>query len=82
VLGGGVRSASVAFGPAGQVLLVTFQTGALVQFDAAGPHLLGPGVLYACVAFAPFGEVVDLIFEDGSVWQFDALGAHRLGTVG
>jgi len=39
VLAGGVRSASVAFGPAGQVLLVTFLDGTLLQFVPDAPKV-------------------------------------------
>ena len=82
-LGGGVASASVAFNGGSEVLVVTTQTGALAQFDAAGEQTLAAGsVLNAGVAFAPGGgEVLDVIFADDSLWQLDAFGAHRLGTI-
>jgi hypothetical protein len=73
----------VAFGPLGEVLLVTFQNGQLFQFDALGAHALSTGgVVSAGVAFNAAGaEVVDVITRDGTLTQFDATGVHPLGKV-
>jgi hypothetical protein len=81
VLGGGVRSASVAFDPSGsEVLLVTFQDGTLMQFNADGSHVtLGGGVQSASLAFGPQGMVVEVVALDGTLRQFDASGVHLLG---
>jgi hypothetical protein len=80
VLGGGVRAASVAFGPAGEEeLLVTFLDGRLIQFNASGATQLGIGVSNASLAFGPFGEVIEVVRPDGTLTQYDAFGAHLLG---
>jgi hypothetical protein len=78
----GVRSASVAFGAGGEVLLVVFQNGQLFEFDAAGTHLLAVGVLSANVTFLPGGtqEVLEVVFVNGTLVQYDAAGGHQLAT--
>jgi hypothetical protein len=78
----GVRSASVAFGQSGEVLIVVYQDGRLFQFDAGGAHLLASAVLSASVTFAPGGmqEVLEVVFANGTLVQFDATGAHQLTT--
>ena len=77
----GVGSASVAFGPAGEVIVATLQDGTVVQADATGVHTLGNGVRTAGVAFVAGAEVLDVIFADGTLVQFDLTGAHVLGNV-
>jgi CSLREA domain-containing protein len=71
---------SVAFGPAREVLLVTFASGTLIRFDATGAHTLFGGVRSASVAFGPAGEVDEIVLQDGRLVQFDASGAHTLGV--
>src|SRR5438876_481182 len=78
-LGSGVRSASVAFGPTGEVLLVTLDSGVLTQFDAFGSRTLGSGVLSADVSFGPAGEVVLVTSDGGVLTRFDATGSRTLG---
>jgi len=81
VLGGGVRTASVAFNPGGgEELLITFQSGLVELFDASGGHVLGGGVRSASLAFGPFGEVMEVVSLDGTLTQFDAGGGHVLGS--
>src|SRR5438270_9943777 len=65
VLGTDVRSAGIAFGPAGQVLVVVDTAGTLTQFDATGSHVLGAGVASVGIAFAPSGEVLEIIDTAG-----------------
>src|SRR5205807_1962815 len=80
---GPARSAAVAFGPFGEVLVVTGLDGSIAQFDAAGAHdltgllRLGP-VRSVGVAFGPSGEALVVTGLDGSLTQFDAAGAHDL----
>ena len=74
----GVRSASVASGPRGEVLDVVFQDGTLTQFDATGAHPLFGGVAAARVAFGPFGEVLDVVFAGGHALEISAQGVHSL----
>jgi hypothetical protein len=76
----GVRSASVAFGPQGEIMVVVFQDGRLVQFDASGVHLLASGVLSAGVGLNGGQEVVEVVFQGGTLVQFDATGGHQLAT--
>ena len=71
LISGGVQSASVAFGPAGEILEVNSVTGVLRQYNATGGRVLS-GVQSASVAFAPDSEVLDIIFSDGSLDQDDA----------
>jgi sugar lactone lactonase YvrE len=72
---------SAAFGPAGEVLLVTRSDGSLTQYDAAGAHPLGSGVQAASVAFTPAGsEVLDVTYAGGALYQYDAAGAHLVGS--
>jgi uncharacterized repeat protein (TIGR01451 family) len=78
-LGSGVHSASVAFGPAGEVLEVVTTDGNVTQFDATGAHPLGGGVQSASAAFGPAGEVLEVVFTNGTLVQYDAFGAHPLG---
>jgi hypothetical protein len=73
---------SVAFGPAGEVLLVTFANGTLIRVDASGTRTLGSGVRSASVAFGPGGEVDEIVFQDGRLVQYDASGAHTLASSG
>ena len=74
----GVRSASVAFGPRGEVLDVVFQDGTLTQYDAKGAHALFGGVVAAQVGFGATGEVLDVVFSNSHALQVDAFGSHRL----
>src|SRR5262249_9671722 len=71
-------SASVAFGPAGEVIEVVSATGFLTQFDAAGVHPLVGGVRSASVAFGPAGEVLLITMLSGALLQADASGTHLL----
>ena len=58
----GVRSASVAFGSVGEVMLVTFQDGTLYQFDAAND-----GSLDTDTPLVPRGEnVLGLTYDGGT----------------
>ena len=79
----GVQNGSVAFGPFGQSLTITYVDGGLVTFDALGAHLLSTsGVRSAAVTFTPGGAKVTLVlFQTGALVQFDAFGAHLLATV-
>ena len=79
--GSSINSASVAYGPGGQVLLVTFLDGSVLQVDVTGAHVLTGGVRSASVAFGPAGRVLDMIFQDNSMVQFDAFGVHPLGKL-
>jgi hypothetical protein len=76
------RSASVAFGAPGEVLVVVMADGSLFQFDNLGRHFLAGGVLSAGVAFTADGnqEVLEVVFADGTLVQFDSAGAHQLTT--
>jgi hypothetical protein len=53
----GVSSASVAFGPPDEIMVVVFLTGQLYQFDASGTHLQATGVLSAGVGLFNGQEV-------------------------
>jgi hypothetical protein len=78
-LGGGVLNASVAIGPAGEVLTVVGTDGVLRQFDAGGVHTLDSGVLTANVAFSSSaGEVLEVAYTNGALIQYDLNGAHPL----
>ena len=71
---------SAAFGPTGEVLLVTFADGGLVRFDATGARVLSTGgVRSAGVSFGPAGEVLLVTFADGTLVRFDAGGTRVLG---
>jgi hypothetical protein len=73
----GVRSASVAFGPQGEIMVVVFQDGRLFQFDATGAHLQATSVLSASVALTPSGqEVLDVVFLNGFLTEYSATGTH------
>jgi hypothetical protein len=78
VVGGGVRSAGVAFQGNHEVLLVTYADGTLVQFDSGGAHVVGGGVRSAGVAFQGNREVIDLVTQDGELLQFDPSGVRAL----
>src|SRR5207249_11034074 len=73
---------SVAFVPAGEVLLVTFGNGTLVRVDASGAHTLGSGVRSASVAFGPGEEVDEIVLRDGRLVQFEASGSRTLASSG
>jgi hypothetical protein len=77
-----MRDASVTFGPAGEVLAVTTETGTVAQFDATGVHVFAAGVSAAGVAFGPAGEVLVVTTQTGALFLFDAAGVHVLGTGG
>src|SRR5262249_48086275 len=64
-------SVSVAFGPFGEVILLTGPDGTLTQFDAFGAHVLGGGIRSASIAFGPAGEVILVTTLDGTLTQFD-----------
>jgi hypothetical protein len=78
----GVLSASVGFGPFGEVLEVVLPDGRLLQLGARAVHLpSGGGVRSASVAFDRSGrQVLLLTFQDGTLELFDRHGAHRLGA--
>ncbi len=86
VLGGGVRYASIAFGPNGfilEVVEIVNTAGVLTQFDVSGHHQLGgAGVESASITFGPGGEVLEVVLADGSLTQFSDAGAQKLGTGG
>jgi hypothetical protein len=77
---GPVRSASAAFNPfAQEVLVAVLQDGTLVQFDSAGEHFLLPGVQSASATFNPLGqEVFGAVLQDGTLAQLDSAGEHFL----
>src|SRR5437660_1060132 len=52
--------------------------GTLVQFDAAGAHVLGSGVLSAGVAFGPAGEVLVATFASTASVGLDNANPHNL----
>jgi hypothetical protein len=68
-------SASVAFGPAGEVMEVV-AGGTLLQTDRTGAHVVAGGVLSAAAAFQGDREVLLVTFTDGTLVQFDSGGAH------
>ena len=82
ILATNVRSASVAFTPGGQeIMVVVYGDGSLYQFDQFGSRLLGAGVLSASVAVNPTGgEVLEVVQEDGTLIQFDATSARVLAA--
>jgi CSLREA domain-containing protein len=73
---------SVAFGPGGQVTLLTLANGTLLRFDAAGTHVLGGGVRAASVAFNGGSEVDVIAFQNGALIQLDASGGRSLVASG
>jgi hypothetical protein len=73
-------SVSVAFGPAGQVTLVTHPDGRLIRQDSTGSHLLATGVASASIAFGPTGQVILITRLDGSLTQYDSTGSHQIAT--
>jgi hypothetical protein len=80
----GVRSASVSFGPNGQVLLVVYQSGALVRFDGSGASLIvGGDANSATLAFAPNGsEVLLVTTQSGALYRRDSNGISLLAISG
>src|SRR5947209_19801694 len=63
---------SMAYGPSGEVLVVTGPDGTLTQYSLAGAfnltQMLGLApARSAAVAFAPYGEVLGVTGRDGSV---------------
>jgi hypothetical protein len=75
-------SASVAFGPSGEVVEVLSTAGVLTQFDSTGAHQLGgAGVQSAGGAFLANSEVLDIIFSNDALDQFDVFGVHTFGMV-
>jgi hypothetical protein len=76
----GARSASVAFGPQGEIMDVVFQDGELIQFDVYGTHQLTTGVLSASVAIVSGQEVLEVVALDGTLKQYDGAGIHQLAT--
>src|SRR5205807_2082774 len=74
---------SVAFGPAGEVLLVTFGNGELLRVDASGARVLAQsGIRSASVAFSGATEVIVATLTNGALLQVDATGAHALTSGG
>lgn len=71
-------SVSLAFGPAGAVVLAVRADGTLVRYDALGARTLAAGVRDASVAYGPAGEVALVTLRDGTLLRFDALGARVL----
>ena len=61
-LASGVRSASVAFGTSGEIMVLVNQVGQLIQVDTKGAHLLASGVMSADVALSGGQEVLEVVF--------------------
>ena len=81
VLSSGVRSASVAFGPSGQVVLVTYKSGILVRYDRSGARVLfAGGVQGASLAYGPLGEVLLVTTPAGALFRQIGGGALRVVT--
>jgi hypothetical protein len=75
----GIRSASIAFEPTGNVILVVYESGALARLDSTGLHqLTGSGIQSASVAYGPQGEVMLITTTDGSLYRLDANGLQLL----
>ncbi len=79
LLGGGVLSASLAYGPEGKVMDVIYTTNVLVQFDSEGIHVLGGNFISVNTSFDPNGkQVYELVDTSNNLYQIDELGSHHV----
>jgi hypothetical protein len=68
----------VAFGPAGEVLVLVTTFGRLYQVDMFGTHVLANGVRSASVGFNPSGEVLVEVTTSGNVVRVDSSGSKTI----